>query len=218
MASSEKNEDFIAYAKTLKGIPWCEDYERMISGMLYNSFVPELVTERIRARQRVTKYNAYFPEDATAESITNERETMLRNIIGKLGKNPYIEPPFYVDYGCNISIGDDFYANFNTTFLDCSLVTIGDRVKFGPGVSIFSATHPTSIQSRRDGIEYAKSISIGSDCWIGGNVSILPGVTIGEGCTIGAGSVVTKDIPSFSVAIGSPARVVKKLEPVPELN
>ncbi|KAK9238614.1 trimeric LpxA-like protein [Lipomyces kononenkoae] len=218
MANTEKNEEFIAYAKTLTGIPWCDDYERMISGMLYNSFVPELVTERLRARQKVTKYNAYLPDDGTAESIASERETMLRNIIGKVGKRAYIEPPFYVDYGCNISVGDDFYANFNATILDCSLVTIGDRVMFGPGVNLLSATHETSLESRRAGIEYAKPITIGSDCWIGGNVTVLPGVTIGEGCTIGAGSVVTKDIPPFSVAVGSPARVIKKVEPVAELN
>ncbi|KAK9370331.1 trimeric LpxA-like protein [Lipomyces kononenkoae] len=218
MANTEKDEEFIAYAKTLEGIPWCEDYERMISGMLYNAFVPELVTGRTQARQKVTKYNAYLPDDATAESIASERETMLRNIMGKAGKRPYIEPPFYVDYGCNITVGDDFYANFNATILDCSLVTIGDRVMFGPGVSLLSATHETSIESRRAGIEYAKPIAIGSDCWIGGNVTVLPGVTIGEGCTIGAGSVVTKDIPPFSVAVGSPARVIKKVEPVAELN
>lgn len=101
--------------------------------------------------------------------------------------------------------------------LDCGLVTIGNRVLFGPFVSIFAATHEVEVQSRRDGIEYAKPVSIGDDCWIGGNVTIMPGVTIGKGCTIGAGSVVTKDIPDFSVAVGSPARVVKKVAAVPDM-
>lgn len=103
------------------------------------------------------------------------------------------------------------------TILDCGIVQIGDRVLFGPGVSIFAATHETEIQSRRDGVEYAREVVIGNDCWIGGNTVIMPGITIGNGCTIGAGSVVTRDIPPFSVAIGSPAKVVKKVQPVPDL-
>lgn len=88
---------------------------------------------------------------------------------------------------------------------------------FGPSVSIFAATHETEVQSRRDNIEYAKGVVIGDDCWIGGNATIMPGVTIGKGCTIGAGSVVTKDIPDFSVAVGAPAKVVKKVTPLPDL-
>jgi len=98
--------------------------------------------------------------------------------------------------------------------LDCTLVTIGDRVMFGPFVSIFAATHETSVESRRKNIEFAKTVTIGDDCWVGGNVIILPGVNIGEGCTIGSGSVVTRDVPAWSVAMGSPARVVKKVDPV----
>ncbi len=101
--------------------------------------------------------------------------------------------------------------------LDCGIVNIGKRVLFGPGVSIFTATHETGVQTRRDGLEYAKGVKIGDDCWIGGNTTIMPGVTIGKGCTIGAGSVVTRDIPDFSVAIGTPAKVVKKVEPVEDL-
>lgn len=97
--------------------------------------------------------------------------------------------------------------------LDCALVTIGDRTKFGPGVSIYAATHPTAVQERRDFPDYSKEVNIGNDCWIGGNTVILPGVTIGNGTTVGAGSVVTQDIPSFSIAVGSPARVIKKVKP-----
>lgn len=102
--------------------------------------------------------------------------------------------------------------------LDCGLVTIGDRVMFGPFVSIFAATHETEVQSRRDNIEFAREVVIGNDCWIGGHVTILPGVVIGEGCTIGAGSVVTKNIPAWSVAMGTPARVVKKVTPVGDVK
>ena len=105
----------------------------------------------------------------------------------------------------------------STTILDCGIVTIGDRVLFGPGVSIFAATHETDVASRRAGVEYAREVTIGNDCWIGGHTVVMPGVTIGDGVTVGAGSVVTRDIESWSVAIGSPARVVKKVERVEDL-
>lgn len=123
----------------------------------------------------------------------------------------FIEPPFHIDYGANIRIGARFYANFNLTILDCGLVTIGDRVMIGPNVSIFAATHETEVQSRRENIEYARPVVISDDCWIGGHVVILPGVSIGKGCTVAAGSVVTTDVEDWSVVMGSPARVVKKV-------
>ena len=134
-----------------------------------------------------------------------------------MGKDVWLEPPVYLDYGCNIKLGDRIYSNFNLTILDCSLVEIGHRVMFGPNVSIFAATHETDVQSRRDNIEFAKPVYIGDDCWIGGHCVILPGVRIGQGCTIAAGSVVTKDITEWSVAMGTPARVVKKVDPMPPL-
>lgn len=133
-------------------------------------------------------------------------------------KKKVIEPPFNIDYGCNISIGDRFFANFNLTILDCSLVTIGARCMFGPNVSIFAATHETEVQSRRDNIEYGRPVVVGDDCWIGGNVVILPGVTIGRGVTVAAMSVVTKDVPDFSVVMGQPAKVVKKVKEVEGLE
>ncbi|KAI5268147.1 hypothetical protein E4T47_07833 [Aureobasidium subglaciale] len=217
--AKSKNEAIIARAKGLANVPWCEEYEKMISGMLYNAFVPELLTGRFRARKLASQFNAPIPDEATEEELMAHRGELLKKFFGSLGKNSFIEPPLNVDYGCNILIGDDFYSNFGLTILDCCLVEIGDRVLFGPGVNILSATHQTDVQSRRDGVEFALPVVIGSDCWIDGNVSILPGVTIGEGCTIGAGSVVTKSIPAFSVAVGSPARVIKKVEeakPVPK--
>jgi acetyltransferase-like isoleucine patch superfamily enzyme len=169
-------------------------------------------------------YNNKFPikSDSGSEDIEGDYETLaklrlqeLQKILGHMGDDQvYIEPPFIVDYGCNISVGERFYANFNLTILDCGLVTIGDRVMFGPNVSIYAATHETEVQSRRDNIEYAGAVVIRDDCWIGGQVIILPGVTIGKGCTIGAGSLVSRDIPDWSVAMGTPARVVKKVKPV----
>ncbi|KAK0386446.1 hypothetical protein NLU13_6282 [Sarocladium strictum] len=217
MANPSKDPDTIAFAKTLENTPWCDDYEKMISGVLYNCFAPELVQGRFRARKLMHKYNNTFPDDATPESLVADREALLKQIMGSVGENPFIEPPLNIDYGCNISIGKNFYSNFNLVILDCGLVTIGDRVLFGPYVSIFAATHETGVQSRRDGVEYARPVTIGDDCWIGGNVTIMPGVKIGKGCTIGAGSVVTRDIPDFSVAVGSPAKVVKTVDPVPDI-
>ena len=169
------------------------------------------------------KYNTWFPDPSTVspekgfDVLASERLKILQSIIGRLGDDEvFIEPPFNIDYGCNISLGKRFYANFNLTILDCSLVTIGDRCMFGPNVSIFAATHESEVQSRRDNIASGRPVVVGDDCWIGGNVVILPGVTIGRGCTIGAMSVVTKDVPEFSVAMGQPARVVKKVEAVSE--
>lgn len=152
------------------------------------------------------------------DALQKQREESLKQVLGKVEDGVFMEPPFYIDYGCNIRLGSRFYSNFNLTILDCALVTIGDRVMVGSNVSIFAATHETEVQSRRDNVEYAKPVTIGDDCWIGGHAVILPGVTIGDGCTIAAASVVTKDIPAWSVAMGSPAKVVKKVTPVDKIE
>ncbi|PPJ50536.1 hypothetical protein CBER1_05525 [Cercospora berteroae] len=216
MASQQKDETQIALAKKLNHVPWCDQYERMISGMLYDSFTPDLSKARHKVRKFCHNYNTTFPsgDDDTPETLAKNRYEGLHSVLGRVGEGAYLEPPFYLDYGCNTVIGDRFYSGFNFTILDCGLVTIGDRVMVGPNVSIFAATHETEVQSRRDDVEYAKPVVIGSDCWIGGHVVILPGVTIGEGCTIAASSVVSKDIPPWSVAMGSPAKVVKKVTPL----
>ncbi|KAF5556275.1 hypothetical protein FNAPI_5798 [Fusarium napiforme] len=202
-------------------VPWMEFYERMISGMLYDSLIPKLTNARLAARKAMNEYNTWFPEgeDFNIENITKRRAEMLKSFLGHVADDEvFIEPPFRVDYGPNMSVGKRFYANFNLTVLDSAIVTIGDRVMIGPNVMISTATHETEVASRRACIEYAYPINIGDDCWIGGGVTILPGVTIGEGCTIGAGSIVTRDIPAWSVAVGSPARVVKKVQPLGEFN
>ncbi|KAK6837818.1 hypothetical protein RU639_001538 [Aspergillus parasiticus] len=205
-----KSQVLINTAKALRKTPRCDQYERMISGMLYDPFAHELTEARFRARRLTSKYNAApMPDKLTPECLKVEREAILRELLGSCQSNIYLEPPLFVDYGCNISIGNNFYANFHTTILDSALVTIGDRVSFGPNVSILAATHETDVQSRRDGLEFALEVTIGDDCWIGGGATILAGVSVGEGCTIGAGAVVTKDIPPFSIAVGSPARVIK---------
>ncbi|KAI9146860.1 Sophorolipid acetyltransferase [Paramyrothecium foliicola] len=213
--ATQKNESAITYSKTLTNVPWCDDYEKMISGMLYSCTAPELVVARNQARRLAQKFNTWVPpEDYSAEQVGDIRVGMITELFGKVGKDIYVEPSLQVDYGCNITIGDTFYANFNTVILDCAHVTIGDRVFFGTGVSLITATHETGLQSRRDNIEYAEPITIGNDCWLGANVTVLPGVTIGNGCTVGAGSVVTKSVPDYSVVVGVPAKVIKKVEPV----
>ncbi|KAL1613012.1 hypothetical protein SLS60_001244 [Paraconiothyrium brasiliense] len=221
MAATEKNQVELAQAKQLNHVPWNEEYERMISGMLYDSHDPGLAAARFKARAWAHEYNTYFPPASSSpdfDSLAAERLERLRAILGHVGDDSFVEPPFRIDYGCNISIGNRFYANFNLTILDCSLVTIGERVMFGPNVSIFAATHETEVESRRQDIEYGRPVVIGDDCWIGGHVVILPGVTIGKGVTVAASSVVTKDIPDWSVVMGSPAKVVKKVTPVPDLK
>ena len=135
-----------------------------------------------------------------------------RKIVGKIGKNFLIEQPFMCDYGYNIEIGDNFYSNHNLIILDAGKVKIGDNVFIAPNCGIYTAYHPIDIVQRNKGLEYASNVKIGNNVWIGGNVTILPGVTIGDNCTIGAGSVVTKDIPSNSIAYGNPCKVARSLE------
>lgn len=223
MAATEKNPEELQKAVGLAHVPKSEEFDKMISGMLYDAQDPELSKARFNARRWMHKYNNYFPDDPEAnfETLANARKNILKQFLGHIEDEVFIEPSLAVDYGCNIRLGHRFYSNFNLTILDCALVTIGDRVMFGPNVSILTATHETEVQSRRDDVEYARPVTIGDDCWIGGHVVILPGVTIGEGCTVAASSVVTKDIPAWSVAMGTPARVVRKvtpLEKVPERN
>ncbi|KAG0646009.1 Maltose transacetylase [Hyphodiscus hymeniophilus] len=198
---------------------WCDDYERMISGMLYNPYVTELADTRHRCRQLVKLYNDYFPDDSTKESLSKDRQGIMQDIFGSVGKFATLEPPFRVDYGCNISIGHFFYGNFNLTILDGALVTIGNCVWLGPSVTIAATTHSTNVNARRRPIggTWGKGVTIGNDVWIGANAVIMHGVTIGNGVIIGANSVVTKDIPSFCIALGSPARVVKQLDAVPDV-
>ncbi|KAK1710046.1 hypothetical protein CaCOL14_011138 [Colletotrichum acutatum] len=212
---TQKDDRAIAFAKTLEHVPWCDDYEKMVSGMLYSCMAPELVASRHRARRLAQKFNTYVPgDDESADDVANKRVGMIKELFGGIGKDVYVEPSLQVDYGCNITVGDRFYANFNCVILDCAHVTIGNNVFFATGVSLITATHETALQSRRDNVEYAEPITIGDDCWIGANVTVLPGINIGKGCTIGAGALVNRDIPEYSVAVGVPAKVVKKVEPV----
>ncbi|KAH6844722.1 major facilitator superfamily domain-containing protein [Chaetomium sp. MPI-CAGE-AT-0009] len=152
MAATQKSPEELAKAARLAHVPQGDEYEKMISGMLYDSMETGLAASRFQARRRCHEYNNHFPSDsaATFDSLALERLQMLREFIGEVGDDTFIEPPFRVDYGCNIRLGKRFYANFNLIILDCAIVTIGDRVMFGPNVSLLSATHETDVRSRRD--------------------------------------------------------------------
>ncbi|KAJ5205639.1 sugar O-acetyltransferase [Penicillium cf. griseofulvum] len=208
---TEKDSENIEKAKLLQNRFWGEEYERMISGMLYSPLGPELIEGRSRARCLMATFNAPPSLEVPDSQVVSEREDILRELFGRVGQGVYIEPPLFVDYGCNISIGTGFYANFHLTVLDCGLVSIGDNVMIGPNVNIITGEHETGIEARKAhrGLEFTRPIVIGDDCWIGANVTILAGVTIGHGSSIGAGSVVKRDIPALSVAVGSPARVIR---------
>ncbi|KAJ5167727.1 uncharacterized protein N7482_003321 [Penicillium canariense] len=216
MASSEKRADLIALARDLSGVPMSDDYEKMISGMLYNPLLPSLEEGRHRCRILTNDYNNLDPRTVPSDKIRDVRFALLQKLVGRVGEGTFVEPPFRPDYGCNVVIGRDCFLNWNLTILDTSLVILGDRIQMGPNVGIFTAGHETSVLSRRKYIEFGHPVRIGDDCWIGGNVVILPGVTIGEGCTIGAGAVVTKDIPPFSVAVGNPCKVIKTISSAEE--
>ncbi|KAG5360227.1 putative acetyltransferase C18B11.09c [Yarrowia sp. B02] len=203
----ELSETEIAKSKKLNHVPHCDDYDKMISSVGYHEFEPPLVKARHHIHVAQKKYNEYFPEDISADQLRKDRTALLEGMVGHVGKNSYIEAPVFFDYGCNFSCGEDFVADYNCVFLDCALITIGDRVIMGPGVKLITATHDVEVQTRRDGVEYAQPINIGDDCWLGSAVQVMPGVTIGNGSTIGAGSIVTKDIPPYSVAMGVPAKV-----------
>lgn len=135
---------------------------------------------------------------------------IVRELLGK-SENAFINPPFYCDYGFNIEVGKNFFANYNCTILDVAKVVIGDNCQLAPNVAIYTAGHPVHPDSRNSGYEYGIRVTIGDNVWVGGNTVICPGVQIGDNVVIGAGSVVTKDIPAWSIAAGNPCRVLRKI-------
>ncbi|KAG0303174.1 Maltose acetyltransferase [Dissophora globulifera] len=183
--------------------------ENMLAARVYNPMDPLLIYERQRGRDIVRAYNQ------TTQNTPGDllrREALLHLLTrGKMGKNCWIEPPFNCDYGCNITMGNSVYMNFNCVILDCGYVDIGDNVFFAPNVQLFGAAHPTNPFIRSKGIEFGMPIKIGNYVWIGGGAIICPGVTIGDGVTIGAGSVVTKNVPPYTVVGGNPAKILKVL-------
>ena len=178
--------------------------ERMLAGLAYLSFEDGLFEERQRAKELCYRINNCMPSDV------DTRNKYLSVLIPNTKGEFYIEPPFRCDYGSNIILGENFYANYNLTVLDCARVVIGDNVLIAPNVCITTAGHPIHYMSRRK-YEYADEITIGNNVWIGANVVINPGVKIGDNSVIGSGSVVTKDIPDNVVAVGNPCRVLREI-------
>lgn len=181
--------------------------EKMIAGELYFANDPELVADRMFARCQSQIINQ-------AESA-ELRSQLLKETFGRTGKKIYMEPVINFDYGYNIFVGENFYANFNCTFLDVSTIEIGDNCMFAPNVQLYTATHPLHPVKRNSGLEYAKPIKIGDNVWLGGGVIVTPGVTLGNNVVVGAGSVVTKSFPDNVVIAGNPARIIKTVEEEP---
>lgn len=183
--------------------PLKTERQKMTDGEHYNPLDPELVADRLRARSILHQFNH------SADPLF--REELLRGLLRKAGERLMIEPSFHCDYGYNIAVGDRVYCNVGCVFLDGCPITLGDDVLLGPGVQLYTADHPLEPELRLAGVECGAPIAIENGVWIGGQAIVLPGVTIGEGSVIGAGSVVTKNIPPGVVAVGTPARVIKKL-------
>jgi len=179
--------------------------ERMLAGLPYNAWKDGLTEERIANKLRFQEYNLLRADDF------KKKDELIRKILGKAGKNVWIESPFFCDYGYNIEVGDNFYANFNCTILDVGKVIIGNNVMFAPNVAVYTAGHPIHPDSRNSGYEYGIGIMIGNNVWVGGNTVINPGVKIGDNAVIGAGSVVTKDIPANVIAAGVPCNVIREI-------
>jgi maltose O-acetyltransferase len=176
--------------------------ERMLAGELYDASDPLLTQERQRARVLLRELNVTHYSDPSAYG------QILDSLLPNATEGIWIEPPFFCDYGYNIYTGARVYFNFNCVLLDVMPIRIGANTMFGPNVQIYTATHPVDAWERRQGPEFAKPISIGDDCWIGGSAIICPGVTIGDRCIVGAGAVVTKDVPADTFVAGNPAKPV----------
>ncbi len=177
--------------------------ERRDAGLAYLSDESVMKEQQV-CRRKLQKLNFMDRSDF------NEIEKVVKDLLGK-SENAFINPPFYCDYGTHIEVGKNFYANYNCTILDVAKVKIGDNCQFAPNVAIYTAGHPIHPYSRNSLYEYGKEITIGDNVWIGGNTIVCPGVHIGDNVVIGVGSVVTKDIPSWSVAVGNPCRVIRKI-------
>ena len=185
--------------------------EKMLAGEIYSAVDIQLLDELAAAREMIHDYNLLRPSE------NGKKLELLKGLLGYIADDAIIiNQPFYCDYGKHICVGKRFFANFNFTVLDEARVTIGDDCFIGPNVSIYTACHSTDPMERNSRQEWAKPVRIGDNVWIGGSVTILPGVTIGDNVTIGAGSVVTKNIPSNSIAVGNPCKVIKAL-PLPQV-
>ncbi|AZB42123.1 acetyltransferase [Bacillus sp. FJAT-42376] len=180
--------------------------EKMLAGEMYIPSDPQLLEERIHARRLTRLLNG------TTETEGEERVRVIKELFGSTGKEIWIEPSFRCDYGSNIHTGEAFFANFDCVFLDVCEIRFGDNCMLGPGVHIYTATHPLHPHERNSGKEYGKPVTIGHNVWIGGAAVINPGVTIGDNAVIAGGAVVVKDVPANTVVGGNPAKVLKEID------
>lgn len=179
--------------------------ERMLAGDRYLADDPELTERHLRAMDLMSAYNA------TSAREPDERRRLLRELLGAVGEDTEIRPPFYVDYGEHLRVGARTFANFGLVALDVAPITIGDDVQIGTNVQLLPPSHPLEPEPRRAKWESARPIAVGDNVWLGSGVIVLAGVTIGEDSVVGAGSVVTRDLPAGVVAVGNPARIVRRL-------
>lgn len=179
--------------------------ERMINNLPYKAWMDGLPDDHLEAQKKVYKYNNLPPENKS------EKKALIKQILGKTGQEINIEAPFHCDYGTNIEVGENFFANYNLVILDVAKVKIGDNAQIAPNVAIYTAGHPIHPDSRNSGYEYGIDVTIGDNVWIGGNSCIMPGVKIGNNVVIGGGSVVIKDIPDNVIAAGNPCRVIREI-------
>ncbi|WP_437731830.1 sugar O-acetyltransferase [Sorangium sp. So ce1335] len=179
--------------------------ERMLAGDPYIADDPEIAERSAAALDLMAAYNA------TSVRQRPLRRRLLEQLLGSIGEGTEIRPPFYVDYGSQITIGARCFANFGLVALDVAPITLGDDVQIGPNVQLLTPTHPVEPEPRRQKWEAAKPIKIGNNVWLGGGAIVLPGVTIGDNTVVGAGSVVTRDLPANVVAVGNPARVIRTI-------
>lgn len=182
-----------------------EEWTKMLDGRIYNAVHPEFLHRLEVTREKIWEFNNLNP------SKTEELRRQFRTIVEDCGENVHVNQPFRCDYGSNIHIGDNFFANFNLTILDEAPVRIGNDVFIGPNVSIYTACHSIDPIERNTRKEWAEAVTIGNNVWIGGGATILPGVTIGHNSVVGAGSVVTRDVAPGTVVGGNPARVIKHI-------
>lgn len=182
-------------------------FKQLHSGELYQPNDPEIAKVQTAYMELLYEYNQTRPSEG------ERRWELLQKMFAEIGEGSYIEPPLRANFGGrHIHFGKQVYANFNLTCVDDTHIYVGDHTKFGPNVTIATAMHPLDNALRWEGLQYNKPVHIGSNCWIGSGAMIMPGVTIGDNVIIGAGSVVTRDIPSGTVAVGVPCRVIRKLE------
>lgn len=179
--------------------------EKMLTGEVFKANDTELMNEKKQARTLAEKYNH------SSEDDLDLRYSLLKKLFGKCGKKIMIKPPFHCDYGYQIFVGENFFANFDCVFLDAAPIEIGDNCMIGPKTCIYAVTHPLDFRERQKGVNIPKKVSLGNNVWIGGSVTILPGVCLGNNVIVGAGSVVTKSFPDNVIIAGNPAKIIKKL-------